>query len=187
MQLPDGSRLAAIRDVVPHPTVTIRRHHLVDVTLDDLAATGMLSRGMAGFLRGIVRARRSISSPVCPRRGRRRWSAHWPERSRRRSASRRSRRSSSSGFTAWPPSRPRGWRWNPPGSTEIDPATGRRSGEITLADLLHQTLRMSVTRVIIGEVRGAEALPMLEAMNAGMPGSMCTLHAARPGTRWNAW
>ena len=36
---------------------------------------------------------------------------------------------------------------------------------------------MSVTRVIVGEVRGAEALPMLEAMNAGMPGSMCTLHA----------
>jgi Flp pilus assembly CpaF family ATPase len=36
---------------------------------------------------------------------------------------------------------------------------------------------MSVTRVLIGEVRGDEALPMLEAMNAGMPGSMCTLHA----------
>jgi Flp pilus assembly CpaF family ATPase len=36
---------------------------------------------------------------------------------------------------------------------------------------------MSVTRVIVGEVRGEEALPMLEAMNAGMPGSMCTLHA----------
>ena len=48
---------------------------------------------------------------------------------------------------------------------------------MTLSDLLHQTLRMSVTRVIVGEVRGAEALPMLEAMNAGMPGSMCTLHA----------
>ena len=64
-----------------------------------------------------------------------------------------------------------------PGSTEIDPSTGQRAGEITLSELLHQTLRMSVTRVIVGEVRGAEALPMLEAMNAGMPGSMCTLHA----------
>ena len=64
-----------------------------------------------------------------------------------------------------------------PGSTEVDPATGSAAGEITLSDLLHQTLRMSVTRVIVGEVRGAEALPMLEAMNAGMPGSMCTLHA----------
>jgi Flp pilus assembly CpaF family ATPase len=63
------------------------------------------------------------------------------------------------------------------GSTERDPATGRPAGEMTLSDLLHQTLRMSVTRVIVGEVRGAEALPMLEAMNAGMPGSMCTLHA----------
>ena len=64
-----------------------------------------------------------------------------------------------------------------PGSTEVDPGTGQRAGEVTLSDLLHQTLRMSVTRVIVGEVRGAEALPMLEAMNAGMPGSMCTLHA----------
>ena len=57
------------------------------------------------------------------------------------------------------------------------PGHRARAGEITLSDLLHQTLRMSVTRVIVGEVRGAEALPMLEAMNAGMPGSMCTLHA----------
>ena len=64
------------------------------------------------------------------------------------------------------PGRPRSTR--PPGSGP---------GEVTLSDLLHQTLRMSVTRVIVGEVRGAEALPMLEAMNAGMPGSMCTLHA----------
>jgi Flp pilus assembly CpaF family ATPase len=68
-----------------------------------------------------------------------------------------------------------------PGSTEIDPVTGRRAGEMTLSDLLHQTLRMSVTRVIVGEVRGDEALPMLEAMSAGMPGSMCTLHAGSAG------
>ena len=64
-----------------------------------------------------------------------------------------------------------------PGSTEVDPATGARAGQITLSDLLHQTLRMSVTRVIVGEVRGAEALPMLEAMNAGMPG--LDVHPAR--------
>ena len=69
MQLPDGSRLAAIRDVVPHPSVTIRRHHLVDVTLDDLAGRGMLSRGMLGFLRGVVAARRSILVTGMPASG----------------------------------------------------------------------------------------------------------------------
>ena len=47
MQLPDGSRLAAIRDVVPRPTATIRRHRLVDFTIDDLARAGMLSRRRA--------------------------------------------------------------------------------------------------------------------------------------------
>ena len=73
-----------------------------------------------------------------------------------------------------------------PGRPSVDPATGRPAGEMTLSDLLHQTLRMSVTRVIVGEVRGAEALPMLEAMNAGMPGSMCTLHAGSAGGRVRA-
>ena len=60
MRLPDGSRLAAMRDVVPRPTVTFRRHRLVDVTLDGLVRGGMLSVGMAAFLQAAVRARRSL-------------------------------------------------------------------------------------------------------------------------------
>ena len=179
MQLPDGSRLAAIRDVVPHPTVTIRRHHLVDVTLDELAARGMLSRGMVGFLRGVVRGPAQHPGHRHARLGQ----DHPAPRARpRRSRPRERVATLETEFelglhrlAATPPA----WLAMEcrPGSTELDPATGRRAGEITLSDLLHHTLRMSVTRVIIGEVRGAEALPMLEAMNAGMPGSMCTLHA----------
>jgi Flp pilus assembly CpaF family ATPase len=50
-------------------------------------------------------------------------------------------------------------------------------GEITMADLTRMALRMDPDRVIVGEVRGAEAFPMLLAMSQGNNGSMCTLHA----------
>jgi pilus assembly protein CpaF len=46
--------------------------------------------------------------------------------------------------------------------------------------LVHEALRMSPDRIIIGEVRGAEALDLLDAMNTGHPGSICTLHADSP-------
>jgi Flp pilus assembly CpaF family ATPase len=54
-------------------------------------------------------------------------------------------------------------------------------GEVTLADLTRMALRMDPDRVIVGEVRGAEAFPMLMAMSQGNNGSMCTMHA--DGTR----
>jgi pilus assembly protein CpaF len=182
MQLPDGSRLAAMRDVVPHPTVTIRRHRLVDVTLHDLERTGTLSKGIAGFLRALVRSGLSVVVTGRPTSGKttllRAMAREIPPDERVATME-----------TEFELDLHRLPHVSPllvamecrAGSTEIDPATGRRAGEITLSDLLHQTLRMSVTRVIVGEVRGAEALPMLEAMNAGMPGSLCTLHAGSAG------
>jgi pilus assembly protein CpaF len=51
------------------------------------------------------------------------------------------------------------------------------SGEITLADLIRSSLRMRPDRIIVGEVRGREAFDMLQAMNTGHPGSLCTGHA----------
>ena len=50
------------------------------------------------------------------------------------------------------------------------------TGEVTLRDLVRETLRMRPTRVLVGEVRGPEALDLLLAFNAGLPG-MATLHA----------
>ena len=54
------------------------------------------------------------------------------------------------------------------------------TGRVTMRDLLVNTLRMRPDRIIVGEVRGGEAREMLQAMNTGHPGSMCTLHANNP-------
>ena len=50
-------------------------------------------------------------------------------------------------------------------------------GEITQRDLVRNSLRMRPDRIIVGEVRGAEVIDMLQAMNTGHEGSMTTVHA----------
>jgi pilus assembly protein CpaF len=53
-------------------------------------------------------------------------------------------------------------------------------GEVPIRDLVRNALRMRPDRIIVGEVRGPEALDMLQAMNTGHDGSLCTLHANTP-------
>jgi pilus assembly protein CpaF len=53
-------------------------------------------------------------------------------------------------------------------------------GEVTIRDLVRNTLRMRPDRIVVGEVRGAEALDMLQAMNTGHDGSLSTIHANTP-------
>ena len=53
-------------------------------------------------------------------------------------------------------------------------------GEITIRDLVRNSLRMRPDRIVVGEVRGAESLDMLQAMNTGHEGSISTLHANSP-------
>ncbi|MGH6983842.1 MAG: CpaF family protein [Stellaceae bacterium] len=63
---------------------------------------------------------------------------------------------------------------------ETRPANLEGKGEIAIRDLVRNALRMRPDRIILGEIRGAEALDMLQAMNTGHDGSLSTIHANRP-------
>ena len=65
-----------------------------------------------------------------------------------------------------------------PLETRVTNLEGR--GEVSIRDLLRNALRMRPDRIILGEIRGAEALDMLQAMNTGHDGSLCTIHANKP-------
>jgi pilus assembly protein CpaF len=65
-------------------------------------------------------------------------------------------------------------------SLEARPPNIQGRGEVTIRDLVKNSLRMRPDRIVVGEVRGGEALDMLQAMNTGHDGSLTTAHANSP-------
>jgi pilus assembly protein CpaF len=63
---------------------------------------------------------------------------------------------------------------------EARPANADGAGELRIRDLVRNALRMRPDRIVVGEVRGGEALDMLQAMSSGHDGSLSTVHAGSP-------
>ncbi|MBS2545375.1 CpaF family protein [Catenulispora sp. NL8] len=178
LRLGDGSRLQAITHVTPRPYVTIRRHRTLAITLDDLIRLGAIDSVLAGFLSACVRARLNVM--ICGSQGVGKTSllraliAEIPasERFATLETEFELYAHEDNYHTQVLPMEAR------TGNGEV--VDGRAIGEITLADLIPAALRMSLTRLIVGEVRAAEILPMLDVMLNSEGGSMCTLHVRRP-------
>lgn len=177
LRLDGGSRLAAAAWVTPRPSVVIRRHRLMQITLEDLVGRDMLSPVAASFLRAAVRARKSIVVSGSQGAGKTtlvralcaeidpleaigtfetEYELHLhelPERHR----------------IVHP------WEARPgSGERGVD---GRQAGEFTLDEALVDSFRFNLQRQIVGEVRGREIWAMIKAMESGT-GSISTTHAS---------
>ena len=170
-RLPDGSRINAIIPPlsVNGPILTIRKFKRNLNSIDDLLRNGTLTRDMAIFLECAIKAKMNII--VCGGTG----------------SGKTTILNILSSFIgddervitiedAHELSLPQ---------KHVIPLETRRTnyksdGEITMRDLVRNSLRMRPDRIIVGEVRGSEAFDMLQAMNTGHEGSLTTLHANGP-------
>ena len=176
LRLDDGSRLAAMAWTTPKPHVVIRRHRIRDVDLDDLVTLGTLDTALVAFLRASIGAGKNIVVTGLQNAGKttliRALANEFAPMERFATIEKEYELH----LHDLPHRHPRVVAMEArEGSAEKD-AHGRRAGQITLTDLVTDALRMNLRRIIVGEVRGGEVLPMLEAMSTG-DGSLCTLHA----------
>lgn len=170
-RLPDGSRVnAVIRPIaLCGPTISIRKFRKEGITIEDLIRFGSLTREMAEFLSACVRASLNIVVSGGTGSGKTTMlnvlSSFIPDDERiitvENAAELQLRQEHVVPLESRPPN-----------------VEGK--GEISIRDLVINTLRMRPERIVVGECRGGEALEMLQAMNTGHDGSMTTLHANSP-------
>jgi pilus assembly protein CpaF len=177
MRLPDGSRLAAAIETVPRPQLVIRRHRIRNVDLSDLARLGAVDRALAEFLRAAIRARKNIVIAGGQGAGKtfmlRALANELPVEEGLATIEKHFELL----LHELPDRHPRVVPFETREGTGERGLDGRRLGEVTLSELVEQSLVMNVSRVWLGEVRGEEAWPLIEVMEAGEGGSACTLHA----------
>jgi pilus assembly protein CpaF len=170
-RLPDGSRVNAIIPplALNGPTLTIRKFAVDPYTVEDLIGFGTLSPAMASFLSACVRAKLNIIVSGGTGSGKTTLlnvlSSFIPEGERivtiEDAAELRLHQQHVVRLEARPPN-----------------IEGK--GEVRIRDLVRNALRMRPDRIVVGEVRGGEALDMLQAMNTGHEGSISTIHANTP-------
>ena len=173
LTLPDGSRLHAALSPPARPlAVTIRRHVVSRFgCLADLAAAGLASTATMALLEAMVKARLNILIAGGTGTGKttlvRALCRAIPPEERI--------------ITIEDQAELHVWQdLADCVSLEGRPANSEGRGAISIQMLVHEALRMSPDRIVIGEVRGGEALDLLDAMNTGHPGSICTLHSDSP-------
>jgi pilus assembly protein CpaF len=167
-RLPDGSRVHAM--IAPlalrGPTLSIRRFGAAPLAMDNLVHRGSLSDEMAAFLQAAVRKRISILISGGTGAGKTTLlnavSAFIPHDER---------------IVTIEDSAELNLRHDHVVSLEARNANSEGSGEVSIRELLRNTLRMRPDRILVGEVRSVEVIDMLQAMNTGHPGSMSTIHA----------
>lgn len=170
-RLPDGSRVNAIIPplVLNGPTITIRKFFRNPLTIDDLIRFGSITPEIAKFLEACVRGRLNIVVSGGTGSGKTTLlnilSSFIPPDERiitiEDAAELQLRQEHVIRLEARPPN-----------------IEGK--GAITIRDLVRNALRMRPDRIVVGEVRGGEALDMLQAMNTGHDGSLTTGHANSP-------
>lgn len=172
-RLADGSRVAAAIPpiAVDGPVLSIRRFRERAFTMEDLIANGTLTETMAAFLKAAVRARLNILVSGGTGSGKTTLlnvlAGFIPPEQRV--------------ITIEDIAELRFYEQHPHVvRLEARPPNVEGKGEITIRDLVRLSLRMRPDRIVVGEVRGGEALDMIQAINTGHQGSMTTLHANSP-------
>src|ERR671917_2726141 len=170
-RLADGSR---VNVVIPPlslsgPCLTIRRFRREGFSLDDLVANGTLPRGLADFLGSCVAARAAVLVSGGTGSGKTTTlgalSAAIPDGER---------------IVTIEDAAELRLRQRHVVRLESRPANVEGRGEVTIRQLVRNALRMRPDRIVVGEVRGPEALDMLMALNTGHDGSLSTVHANSP-------
>jgi pilus assembly protein CpaF len=170
-RLPDGSRVNVVIPplALDGPVLTIRRFRRRGFSADELVANGTLTRPLLDFLSRAVRARASIL--VCGGTG----------------SGKTTTLNVLSSFID-PGERvvtiedAAELRLSQPHVIRLEarPPNLEGRGEVTIRRLVRNALRMRPDRIVVGEVRGGEALDMLTALSTGHDGSLCTIHAGTP-------
>ena len=168
-----GARLTATMSVTPRPCVSLRRHGHLNVTLAMLIQLGTIDATLAAFFAAAVRSRCNIIVTGAVDAGKttmlRALASVIPPDERIATLE-----SEYELYLHELGQHPDVIAF------EAREANSEGVGGISLHDLIAHALRHNPRRIVVGEVRRDEIMPMLEAMNSGQEGSMCTLHANSP-------
>ncbi len=170
-RLPDGSRVNAIIHplAIGGPYVTIRKFAVDPFTVDDLVASASMSEQVAGLLKRTVEGRLNIIVSGATGSGKTTLlnvlSNFIPANERIITVEDAAEVQLNQTHVL---------------TLETRPPNLEGKGQVTIRDLVRNTLRMRPDRIIVGEVRGGEALDMLQAMNTGHDGSLTTVHSNSP-------